>query len=466
MPATDTLSRHDAAHLLRRTGFGGTNAEITSLTGKTRRAAIDAAMGFRSTDPIPNGPDVGVPSFVNNSAQWEAHTDAIAWWIQRMADRPNPTSVPGSPPATAGGLPIYEKMALFWHEHFACGQHKVSDFPQMWDQIRMFRRMALGNFDALVRATAVHPAMLVFLDNQSNVASGIQENFARELMELYTCGVGNFTEADVVAMARAWTGHNTVGWNGSRWDTTYVYRSSEHDHGTKRLFGIDAKWNGIKVLGSERDTIHELVYGEKKIPTARFITRKLFRYFAHLDPSDAVVNGLANVFIANDMNIAPLVRAILEHDEFWGPSARYGLVKSPVEYVATMIRRTGFAADDMGLHWSMSPMGQTLFDPRSVAGWGQGEYWLGTASAWARGGFAQGQRWRSQQAGHLADLDDDDDDAAAAQKVFDLFGLEEVSSATRASVRRWHRTTYNHARWAAVPQGFLVGALCPEFQVY
>jgi uncharacterized protein (DUF1800 family) len=466
MPATDTLSRQDAAHLLRRTGFGGSDAEITALTGMTRQAAVEAAMGFSSADPIPEGPDVGVPGWVSNESQWQAQSDGIEWWVQRMADLTNPTSVPGSPPAVAGSLPIYEKLTLFWHEHFSCAQDKVGDFPEMWDQIRMFRRMAMGNFDALVRATAVHPAMLVFLDNQTNVASGIQENFARELMELYTCGVGNFDEADVVAMARAWTGHNTVGWTGSRWDATYVYRPEEHDHGQKTLFGIEDNWNGVVVGGGERDTINELVYGVRQQATARFIARKLFRYFAHLDPSDTTVNSLGSDFIAGGMDVAHLVRAVLEHDEFWGSEARYSLVKSPVEFVASMIRRAGFSASDMGLHWSMEPMGQTLFDPPSVAGWGQGVYWLGTVSAWARGGFARGQRWRSQEAGHLAGLDDSDDDQAAAQAIFDLFGIEEVSDNTRSTVERWHRRTYDNAGWAAVPQGFLVGAVCPEFQVY
>lgn len=466
MPATDTLSRQDAAHLLRRSGFGGSEAEINALTGMTRRSAVDAAMGFTNAGLIPEGPDVGVPGWVGNESQWEAQSDAIAWWLQRMADLPNPTAVPGSPPAVAGSLPIYEKLTLFWHEHFSCAQDKVFDFPELWDQTRMFRRMAMGSFDALVRATAVHPAMLVFLDNQSNVASGIQENFARELMELYTCGVGNFDEADVVAMARAWTGHNTVGWTGSRWDATYVYRRDQHDHLQKRLFGITGNWNGIAVDPGESDTINELVYGVKQQATARFIARKLFRYFAHLDPSASTVDALGSVFIAGGMDVAHLVRAILEHDEFWGSKARFGMVKSPVEFVATMIRRTGFSASDMGLHWSMAPMGQTLFDPPSVAGWGHGDYWLGTLSAWARGGFSQSQRWRARDAGHLADLGDSDDDESAAQAIFDLFGLEEVSNNTRSVVERWHRRTYSTARWSAAPQGFLLGAVCPEFQVY
>ena len=229
---------------------------------------------------------------------------------------------------------------------------------------------------------------------------------------------------------------------------------------------ITSPFDGVVVSGGERDTVTELVYGVKQQATARFIARKLFRYFAHLDPSDTVVNALGGVFVAAGMEIASLVRAILLHDEFWGTTARFGLVKSPTEYVASMLRRTGFVAEDMGLRWNMEPMGQTLFDPPSVAGWGHGDYWLGTVSAWARGGFARGQRWRSQEAGLLAGLDDSPDDVAAAQAIFDLFGLEEVSSTTRDSVQRWHRRAYADGRWATVPQGFLVGALCPEFQVY
>jgi len=211
MPATETVTRADAAHLLRRVGYGGAPAEVDALTGQSRRACVEAAMGFRSTDAIPAGPDAGVPSFVANSSQWEAHSDAISWWVERMATLANPTSTPVPAPANAGNLPIYERLAFFWHDHFACAQDKVGDLPAMWDQIRTLRRMALGSFDSLVRTIAVHPAMLVHLDNQHNTIEHPQENFGRELMELYTCGVGEFTEADVVAMTRAWTGHNTVG---------------------------------------------------------------------------------------------------------------------------------------------------------------------------------------------------------------------------------------------------------------
>lgn len=467
MAASDKLSRQDTAHLLRRTGFGGSEAEIVAITGMTRRAAINAAMGFpESAASIPAGPDVGVPGFVRNTMQWEAHRDAVTWWFKRMADLANPTSTPSPTPATSAPLPLHEKMTLFWHEHFACAHDKVQDFPELWDQVSMFRRTGLGDFESLVRAVSVHPAMLVYLDNQTNVASGIQENFARELMELHTCGVSAFQEADVVAMSRAWTGHSTVGWNGSRWDATYVYRSADHDHRKKTLFGISANWNGVAKKAGERDTIHELVHGVKRTATARFVTRKLYRYFVHLDPTDAVVNQLANRFIAAGMNIAPLVRAILEHDDFWSAKARYALVKSPTEFVVSLLRRSGLDPTDMGLRHTMAPMGQTLFDPPSVAGWGQGDYWVGTASAWGRGDFAVRQRWDAADAGLLAPIANSSNDAAAAQAILDLFGLEQVSATTRSALRRWHRRTYSESKWAVLHQGFLVGALCPEFHVY
>jgi len=471
MPATETVTRADAAHLLRRVGYGGAPAEVDALTGQSRRACVEAAMGFRSTDAIPAGPDAGVPSFVANSSQWEAHSDAISWWVERMATLANPTSTPVPAPANAGNLPIYERLAFFWHDHFACAQDKVGDLPAMWDQIRTLRRMALGSFDSLVRTIAVHPAMLVHLDNQHNTIEHPQENFGRELMELYTCGVGEFTEADVVAMTRAWTGHNTVGWDNVNnfWDSTYFYDTSAHDSAPKTLFGITANWNGVARSGGDRDTISELVHGARQPATARRIARKLFAWFAHSEPSAATVQDLADVFVANNMNIGPLLRAILEHDEFWGVTSRWAQVKSPTDYIATMVRRTGADAWDLGLHWRMHNMGQVPLDPPSVAGWGSPLGWLSTASAWGRGHFAGGMRWDATNTetglGLLPNLEDLGA-ATGVQQILDLFGLEEVSTQTRSRLEEWFDEAHSTDRWSIPPQGFMLGALTPEFQVY
>ena len=132
-------------------------------------------------------------------------------------------------------------------------------------------------------------------------------------MELYTCGVGQFTEGDVVAMTRAWTGHNTVGWNNVEqfWDASYVFRSDRHDGGQKTLFGISANWNGIAQSGAERDTIDELVYGVRQQATAERIAGLMFRYFANLQPNPVTIDELASVFINSGMEVSALLRAIL-----------------------------------------------------------------------------------------------------------------------------------------------------------
>ena len=465
MPPQSTVSRNDAAHLLRRTGFGGSNAELTALTGETRETCVNAVMGFADGDAVPQGPDVGQPGWVQNEEQWEVHTQIIEWWISRMATLANPTGVPNPIPAVAAASPLQEKMTLFWHDHFACAQEKLFDIEAMWDQMRQFRRMGLGDFRDLVRMVAVHPAMLVYLDNESNVVGSEQENFARELMELYTCGVGEFTEPDVIAMARAWTGHNTVGWTGEFWDSTYVYRPGDHDQGQKTLFGMTDNWNGMVMAGGERDTIDELVLHSKQAATARFIARKLFKYFAHRSPSDTLVQNLADVFVAANMSIAALVRAILIHDQFWDAASRWAQVKSPTEYVVSIVKRAPLAVENMGLRWNMDAMGQTLLDPPNVAGWGSGTYWMSTAAAWGRGGTMRGYRWQASDAGFLASVENMTNHGTAAQTIFDAFGMEEVSSATRTEVEQWHSNAYDNARWSIKPQAFLLAALTPEFQM-
>ncbi|MEQ8843170.1 MAG: DUF1800 domain-containing protein [Acidimicrobiales bacterium] len=465
MAPNSIVTAADAAHLLRRAGFGGTPAEIDALTGRTRRSCVDALMGFTDSDPAPEGPDVGEPAFVTLSDQWKAQSQATNWWVARMANLPNRTVLPSAVGAVAAPSALQEKMVLFWHGHFACAQDKVGDFPVMWDQLRMFRRMGLGNFSALVKAVAVHPAMLVYLDNETNVAGLVQENFARELMELYTCGVGHYSEDDVVAMARAWTGHNTVGWNGSFRDTSYVYRPEMHDHGDKRLFGVTANWNGIAQNAGERDTVDELVDGSRRTATARHIARKLFRFLVHDRPSDAVVSDLAGAFVASDMQVAALLRAVLLHDEFWRSTTRHALPKSPAEYVASVVKRTGIPAATMGLRWRMIPMGQVLFDPPGVEGWGGGDTWISTSSLWARGSLMnQVVRWEAADRGLLSDIASLTP-AQATQAILDLFGLETVSASTRREMERWHRRATEMGTWPMPMQGFLLGVLSPEFQV-
>ena len=468
MPANSVVSRADAAHLLRRTGFGGSNGEIAALTGNTRADCVAAVMGFQDGHAVPQGPDVGIPGWVVNEEQWEVHGQVVEWWADRMASLPNPTAAPTSEPTLAGNLPIYERLAFFWHDHFACSQEKVGDIAAMWDQLRLFRRMAMGNFAELTRAVSIHPAMLVALDNQHNTYSTPQENFGRELMELYTCGVGHFTETDVVAMTQAWTGHNTVGWNDVEqfWDITYQYKGGQHDHGSKTLFGISANWNGVaqnELL--ERDTIDELVYGVRQEQTAERIAGLMFKYFANLQASPVTIANIADEFVAGGMEISALVRAVLLHDDFWAESSHWAQVKNPMDFVVSVMKRTGISAGEFELRWRMQSMGMVPLDPPSVAGWGKGMAWLSTASAWGRGRFASNLRWNSGMDGHLEDLDSMSRDAAV-DEILAFYGIETASTPTREGLLDWFDSALAGHSWSITPQARMLGALVPEFQVY
>ncbi len=435
------LSTEEAAHLLRRVGFGGTPDEITTIKNAANRAAaVDLVMDL-SAEPPASYP---APS---SEGSWRDWVNTSNWWVQRMR-----TST----------TPLAEKMTLFWHSHFACGFEKVQDMAAMQTQHSILRTYGMGSFEELLRRVSISSAMLVYIDNESNVAGGIQENFARELMELHTIGVGNFTESDVVAMARAWTGHNVVGWNGSWYDTTYVFYPDRHDNGQKTLFGIADNWDGTGQYGG-RSTIHELVSGAKQADTARFIARKVFKFFVHITPSDATVQNLANTFVASGMNVAALVRQVLLTAEFWDPATRYQLVKSPVEFVVSALRRTGIETPEW-VHYMLESMGQTLFEPPNVAGWAQNGYWLSTASSWARGDLAWYLAWQADGAGFFDGLRDLQA-AAGVQRMFDDLGIVEPTAATRARFESWFATARTQYSWAIQPVGVVLGVLSPEFQL-
>lgn len=458
-----TLSRAEAAHLLRRAGYGGTNAEINAFTGKSLSSAVDAVLGHTSSAAAPVGPDVGTPSFVTNSSSSQAQNDSTNWWVHRMATLPQPSSV------SAGELPIHDRMAFFWHDHFACGVDKVGSMETMWDQIRLFRIAGLRKFDNLVRVASLSPAMLIALDNHTNHYFAEQENFARELMELYTCGVGNYTEADVVSMARAWTGHSIVGYNGSFYERTYEYRSVEHNHNNKTLFGITANWNGVRVASGDRDTITELISGVRRTATSEFIARKLFHYFANYWPSQSAVDQLAAVMRSSGMRISPVVRAIFHHQEFWDSDTRYALIKSPVDFAVTWLKRFGLTLAETGelsLPSRLRDMGQELFEPPSVAGWGKGTKWLSSAGAWSRGEFLESMRYKSAVQAALPDIDDEDDPLWVVAQLMSFLGLEDVSNNTETAIREWFQDAAFSASSSISRNRGTIAAMCPEFHVY
>ena len=454
MPPSTPLSSDDAAHLLRRAAFGGTPAEITALVGVTRQSAVDQMLDFTPA------PAVSRP-FTTNAVWWQAHQAAHAWWLDRMVTTPTP---------------LQEKLTLFWHSHFAVGVRKVENMGAVFDHVQMLRQGAKGSFQALCQQSSVSPAMLVYLDNESNVVGSPQENFGRELMELHTVGVGNFTEGDVEAMTRAWTGYNTARQhNFSVTDITYGFYAAAHDNGQKTLMGTTKNWSGP-------EAVDELCFGAGQAATAFHIARKMWRYFVRTDPSASTIQPLADAFAASNMDIATLVRAILLHDDFWSADARLALVKSPVEFLVEVLRTFDLRIDISGggdtgrwltsgdVYYLMGFTGQLLFEPPNVNGWGVGSSWLSTATMWARARALSSIRWRVHELNRFGHPDDaaglrNMTPAAGVQRVFDQMGINEPSAATRSRLEAWFSTLKLNNSWAIHPNAVMVGGLSPEFQL-
>ncbi len=419
--------------------MGATTAQIDTYVGMTREAAVDRVMNTNDTPGLP-----GWGAFDAGDENWREQENMINWWVDRMITAP-PT--------------IEEKLTLFWHDHFATARDKVGDSRLMWDQHVVLRNHGQGGFRNLLGRVSFGSAMLIYLDNESNVAGAEQENFARELMELFTAGNGRFTEEDVVSMAKAWTGHNTVGAtreNNWQYDPTYVFKAAEHDNSQKTLFGIRKNWDAA-------DTLDELCFGVKATATSDYIARKMFQFYVHTNPSQAVVDDLAAGFRASNLNIRQLLRSILVHDEFWAESSRYALVKSPVEFMVDILRRNGLRSSDESVRWRMEGMGMTLFDPPTVAGWGSNNFWLSTASAWAKSRWVNNLKWKAEERGILQNLDQLDPDQVV-NVILTFYSIFDASARTREYMRELIVTTRAEREWAMAYEPFAVGMFAPEVQ--
>jgi uncharacterized protein (DUF1800 family) len=429
------MSREDAAHLLRRAGFGGSTAEIDQLATLDRTAAVDRMLDAALAPPAPD------PAFLEDPAlaDWEKHVRAQWWWLERMRTSP---------------APLVEKLTLFWHNHFVSAQGKLYDIRLLHGQNQLFRRLALGNYRDLTQGMAIDPAMLKYLDNETNRVGRPQENFGRELMELFTLGVGNYVESDVIAMSRAWTGHNLAA--GGR---TYQFYANRHDTTTSTLFGISRSWDGPAA-------IDEILLGVKADVAARFIVAKLWSWFAYPAPSAQLVTDLTAVFRGGGLELRPLLRAMFLRDEFWGATARYALVRTPVEFVVAALKAVGLTAQAANPQWYMDGMGQVLYDPPNVSGWKQNGYWVSTAGYWGRSEWARNLRWRTSDAGLFQGLQSGTA-ATAVQTAFDRFGIVEPSAGTRASLEAWfdRERTSGGRSWSIPPNLVLLTMLTPEFNV-
>ena len=281
--------------------------------------------------------------------QREQMLELRGWWLQRMVRGPRP---------------FQEKMVLFWHGHFATSVEKVRDAYFMWRQNELFRRLATGNWQELLAEAGKDPAMLVWLDQAQSQKAHPNENFAREVMELFSLGEGHYTEHDITEGARALTG-----WSLDRIDEKFVYRPLLHDNGDKTFLGHTGNLNGD-------DVIAQIVAQPQ---AAKFITAKIWNYFAGRMPDEKLNSAMAEVFRANGSNFKPFLRVIFSSEEFYGDDIVRNQVKSPVQWLVGGVRMLECDLPPTLVGWGMlRQLGQDLFAPPNVKGWDGGLAWITT----------------------------------------------------------------------------------------
>jgi uncharacterized protein (DUF1800 family) len=367
------MGESDARHLLARTGFGPQTAEVCAYAALSRADGIAKLLGDVRKESV-----TPPPAWVNETAPFrrpgpmasaeerkafrQKETRRAAelrgWWVREMLVTPSP---------------LTERMTLFWHNHFVSSEQKVRDARLMYAQNATFRAQATGNFATLLHAIAKDPAMVIYLDNAQNRKGAPNENFAREVMELFTLGQGHYTEQDIQQAARAFTG-----WGVDRDAGTFAFRPRLHDDDEKTVFGKTAHFDG--------DAILDLVLERRE--TAEFIVAKLWKEFVSPEPDRPSVELIAKAFRASKYDLNVALRGLLQTNAFWASDNRGTLVKSPVEIVVGTLRQLGVASDDaLPLASVVAGMGQNLFAPPNVRGWPGGEVWINSNTLLARKQF-------------------------------------------------------------------------------
>ncbi|MYA36385.1 MAG: DUF1800 domain-containing protein [Gammaproteobacteria bacterium] len=391
-----------ARHLLERAGFGARPEEVAEFAAMTPAEAVRRLVYFEGApdvelpgfdhsgvfdeglDPFPPsrpattelarrqghalgiqvkpGGDRPLQPVVNKFFYWlrasRLETDRVAyWWAERMLNSPRP---------------LEEKMALFWHGHFATNENKVRDYRKMLKQLNLFQEKGLGDFRGLLIGVAQDPAMLNFLDAGVNTRGSPNENFAREIMELFTMGVGNYGESDVREAARAFTG-----WNYEGLEFTVV--TEDHDFGVKRVLGREGDFDGVEVI----DIILE------QDATAEFIARKIYNYFVSEELDDDSAGELGAWLKDSNYDIAAYMEHLFLSRDFYRDEVIGSRIKGPVEYVVSTYRLLGLDSipGTPDFNRITGSLGQRLMHPPTVAGWSEGRAWITPSLLFERGNF-------------------------------------------------------------------------------
>jgi uncharacterized protein (DUF1800 family) len=366
------------AHLLRRAGFGATRTELEAYAAKDYAAVVEDLLHPERAPEVEE--DVVCRYYSPGTIMEDSPVVWHARWLYRMINSQRP---------------LQEKMALFWHGVFATGWHKSEHTPSAALQIDMFRRNGLSDMRTILLDLSRDPAMLDWLDNTQNHKEAPNENYGREIMELFSMGVGNYTEQDIKNAARAFTGWTTsqpiplypYGFNPA----SFVYRVEDHDDSVKTFLGETGPLNG-------EDVVHIIV---KQPATARFIARHLYNFFVadepqvpawnSVPPQDAeAVEALAQAYVESDGNLRAMLRLLFNADFF--KQARFQKIKSPVEMVVGTVKLSGaYRFPDPGLTslaTATTVMGQRLYNPPTVEGWHTGKEWIDGGTLTERVNFA------------------------------------------------------------------------------
>jgi uncharacterized protein (DUF1800 family) len=393
-----------AAHLLAHAGFGGTPAAIETLAGAGLDGAVRSLVHYeRIPDPkmqpfvesglwdpslsaFPesrpeatdraerDGASMGVATKPSGNRPVQPVSDRFFYWLRATMLETRRVGYWWANRMLQTTHPVEQKMALLWHGHFATHENKVRDYRKMLQQIDLFEKGATGNLRDLTIKVAQNPAMLYFLDAQYNVKGAPNENFAREVMELFTMGVGNYTEKDVRECARAFTG-----WYFD--DLAFKVDTAKHDGGTKTFLGRTGNFDGVDVI--------RIIF-EQPV-TAEFLAGKIYRFLVRDELSPELRRSLGAVLRKNNYEVKPLLSVIFSSKDFYSRASYGGHIKGPVEHVVTMLKQLG-AGEVPGVpdfNQATIAMGQHLLNPPSVAGWAGGKAWITPGLLIARGNVAR-----------------------------------------------------------------------------
>jgi uncharacterized protein (DUF1800 family) len=351
--APGAWTSREAAHLLNRAQFGFTPEELRRATAER----LDATLK-RLLEPQPESPDFSLAQ--STLRQAAISTGSIEnlkiWWLYRIRYSANP---------------LVEKISVFWHNHFATSNAKVNSVPQMLAQNELIREYALGDFKKLLHGMSRDTAMLIWLDGNANRKRHPNENFAREIMELFALGVGNYTEKDIQEAARAFTGWHVR--EGAFWKNR-----QQHDESNKTVFGQTGPFDGEQIV--------DLCLKEAACP--RFLAMKLAKTFVCPEPSEAMISQLAERIRQENFQLRPVLRQMFASEWFFQAENRRVVIKSPLDLVLGSLRTLTEPVRWPGVAKLLADLGQNVFEPPSVKGWEGGRLWISSASLLQRANFA------------------------------------------------------------------------------